>query len=114
MGKLDGDYVFSSESCALDILGAEFERDIQPGEVVTIYNNEVSTKNFRTTEKDGLCIFEYVYFSRPDSVVDGYSVHKFREETGRYLSMQAPVEADFVAGVPDSGLDAALRLFKSF
>ncbi len=113
MGKLDGDYVFSSESCALDILGAEFERDIEPGEVVTIYNNEISTKNFRTTEKDGLCIFEYVYFSRPDSIVDGYSVHKFREETGKYLSMQAPVEADFVAGVPDSGLDAALRLFKS-
>ena len=100
MGKLDGEYVFSS--------------DIQPGEVVTIYNNEVSVKNFRTTQKDGLCIFEYVYFSRPDSVVDGYSVHKFREETGRYLSMQAPVEADFVAGVPDSGLDAALRLFQSF
>ncbi len=114
MGKLEGDYVFSSESCALDILGAEFERDIEPGEVVTIYNNEItSTKNFRTTEKDGLCIFEYVYFSRPDSIVDGYSVHKFREETGKYLSMQAPVEADFVAGVPDSGLDAALRLFKS-
>ncbi len=114
MGKLDGDYVFSSESCALDILGAEFERDIQPGEVVTIYNNEISVKNFRTTEKDGLCIFEYVYFSRPDSIVDGYSVHKFREETGKYLFEQAPVEADFVAGVPDSGLDAALRIFTSF
>ena len=112
MGKLDGDYIFSSESCALDILGAEFVRDIQPGEVVTLYNNEMTTKNFRTTEKDGLCIFEYVYFSRPDSIIDGYSVHKFREETGRYLSMQAPVDADFVAGVPDSGLDAALGYSK--
>ena len=79
---------------------------------MTLYNNEMTTKNFRTTEKDGLCIFEYVYFSRPDSIIDGYSVHKFREETGRYLSMQAPVDADFVAGVPDSGLDAALGYSK--
>lgn len=113
MGKLDGDYIFSSESCSLDILGAEFVRDIKPGEVVTIYNNEMTTQNFRTNEKDGLCVFEYVYFSRPDSIIDGYSVHKFREETGKYLFEQAPVEADFVAGVPDSGLDAALGYSKA-
>ena len=112
MGLLDGNYIFSSESCALDIIGAEFVRDIKPGEVVTLYKNEISSKNFRTTEKDGLCIFEYVYFSRPDSIVDGLSVHEFRKEAGKYLSRQAPVDADFVAGVPDSGLDAALRIFR--
>ena len=108
MGTLEDQFIFSSESCALDIIGAKFERDIKPGEVVTICNDEITTKNFRTTEKDGLCIFEYVYFSRPDSIVDGYSVHEFRKEAGKYLSRQAPVDADFVAGVPDSGLDAAL------
>lgn len=112
MGKCGNDYVFASESCALDVVGATFERDIKPGEIVTLYNNEITTDNFRTTEKDGLCIFEYVYFSRPDSNVDGMNVHKFRELAGKYLAEQAPVEADFVAGVPDSGLDAALGYSK--
>jgi len=112
MGKLGDDYVFSSESCAIDVIGGTFERDIKPGEVVTIYNNEIKSENIRTDEKDGLCIFEYVYFSRPDSNVDGMNVHKFRELAGKYLAEQAPVEADFVAGVPDSGLDAALGYSK--
>lgn len=112
MGKMGDDYVFASESCALDVVGATFERDIKPGEIVTIFNDEITTDNFRTNEKDGLCIFEYVYFSRPDSNVDGMNVHKFRELAGKYLAEQAPVEADFVAGVPDSGLDAALGYSK--
>ena len=112
MGKLGDDYVFASESCALDVVGADFERDIQPGEIVTLYNNEIKTESFRKDEKDGLCIFEYVYFSRPDSNIDGMNVHKFRELAGKYLAEQAPVEADFVAGVPDSGLDAALGYSK--
>jgi amidophosphoribosyltransferase len=112
MGKLGNDYVFASESCALDVVGATFERDVNPGEIITLYNNEMTTENFRTNEKDGLCIFEYVYFSRPDSNVDGMNVHKFRELAGKYLAEQAPVDADFVAGVPDSGLDAALGYSK--
>lgn len=112
MGKLGDDYVFSSESCALDVVGATFERDIKPGEIVTLYNNEIKSESFRKDEKDGLCIFEYVYFSRPDSNIDGMNVHKFRELAGKYLAEQAPVEADFVAGVPDSGLDAALGYSK--
>lgn len=112
MGKLGNDYVFASESCALDVIGANFERDIKPGEIVTIFDNEIKSESFRNGEKDGLCIFEYVYFSRPDSNIDGMNVHKFRELAGKYLAEQAPVDADFVAGVPDSGLDAALRLFK--
>ncbi|MBR3697410.1 MAG: amidophosphoribosyltransferase [Clostridia bacterium] len=112
MGRLGNDYVFASESCALDVIGAKFERDINPGEIITIYNNEIKTQSFRKNEKDGFCIFEYVYFARPDSNVDGMNVHKFRELAGKYLAEQAPVDADFVAGVPDSGLDAALGYSK--
>lgn len=112
MGKMGDDYVFASESCALDVVGATFVRDIEPGEIVTIYKNEMKTESFRNGEKDGLCIFEYVYFSRPDSNIDGMNVHKFRELAGKYLAEQAPVDADFVAGVPDSGLDAALGYSK--
>lgn len=112
MGRLGNDYVFASESCALDVIGAKFERDINPGEIITIYNNEIKTQSFRKNEKDGFCIFEYVYFARPDSNVDGMNVHKFRELAGKYLAEQAPVDADFVAGVPDSGIDAALGYSK--
>lgn len=112
MGKLGEDYVFASESCALDVMGAEFERDIKPGEVVVVEHNEIKSYDCKNGQKDGLCIFEYVYFARPDSTVDGLNVHLFREQAGMYLAKQAPVEADFVAGVPDSGLDAALGYSK--
>ena len=112
MGKMGEDIVFSSESCAIDIVGGEFVRDINPGEVVVVTNNEIKSIDVRNGAKDGLCIFEYIYFARPDSVINGLSVHKFREEAGKYLSIQAPVDADFVAGVPDSGLDAALGYSK--
>lgn len=112
MGKLGEDIVFSSESCALDIMGAKFIRDVKPGEMVVVYNDEITTRDCKNGQKDGLCIFEYVYFSRPDSTVEGLNVHAFREEAGRYLAKQAPVDADFVAGVPDSGLDAALGYSK--
>lgn len=112
MGKIGDDIVFSSETCAIDIVGGEFVRDIKPGEVVVVTNNEIKSIDARNGAKDGLCIFEYIYFARPDSVINGLSVHKFREEAGKYLSIQAPVDADFVAGVPDSGLDAALGYSK--
>ena len=112
MGKIGEDIVFSSETCAIDIVGGEFVRDINPGELVVVTNNEIKSIDVRNGEKDGLCIFEYIYFARPDSVINGLSVHKFREEAGKYLSVQAPVDADFVAGVPDSGLDAALGYSK--
>lgn len=112
MGKLGNDIVFASESCALDIIGADFERDVRPGELVIVTDNKIESKNARTNEKDGLCVFEYMYFARPDSTIDGLNVHKFREEAGKYLSIQAPVDADIVAGVPDSGLDAALGYSK--
>ena len=112
IGKLGEDTVFSSESCALDIMGAEFERDIKPGEVLVLTPEGVKSYDCKDGQKDGLCIFEYIYFARPDSTIDGINVHHFREEAGRYLALQAPVEADFVAGVPDSGLDAALGYSK--
>ena len=112
IGKLDKDIVFSSESCALDIMGAEFERDVKPGEVIVVTNNEMKSYDCKNGQNDGLCIFEYIYFARPDSTIDGINVHRFREEVGKYLAMQAPVDADFVAGVPDSGLDSALGYSK--
>lgn len=112
IGKLGSDIVFSSESCSLDIIGANFERDIKPGEVVVLTDNKMKTYDCKNGEKDGLCIFEYIYFSRPDSTINGINVHRFREEAGKHLALQAPVEADFVAGVPDSGLDAALGYSK--
>lgn len=112
MGKLGDDILFSSESCAIDIVGGNFVRDIKPGELVVVTNNEIKSIDARNGAKDGFCIFEYIYFSRPDSTINGLNVHKFREEAGKYLSIQAPVDADIVAGVPDSGLDAALGYSK--
>lgn len=112
MGHSGEDIVFASESCALDIMGATLDRDIEPGEVVTITNNEVVSEKFLPDEKKGACVFEYIYFARPDSTIDGMNVHLFREEAGRWLARQAPVDADIVAAVPDSGNDAALGYSK--
>ena len=112
MGKLGKDIVFASESCALEITGAKFERDIEPGEIVIVTDNKVKSEKYMPNERKGMCIFEYIYFSRPDSIVDGINVHIFRENAGRCLARQAPVDADIVAGVPDSGLDAALGYSK--
>jgi len=112
MGHSGEDIVFASESCALDIMGATFDRDIEPGEVITVVNNEVISEKFLPNEKKGACVFEYIYFARPDSTIDGINVHLFREEAGRCLAKQAPVDADIVASVPDSGNDAALGYSK--
>ncbi len=112
IGKTENRTVFASESCALDLTGAEFIRDVKPGEIVILTNNEMTSIQTGEDEPKGLCSFEYIYFARPDSVIDGISVHKFREDAGRCLAKQAPVDADIVAGVPDSGLDAALGYSK--
>ena len=112
MGKLGDDIVFASESCALDTIGAEFIRDIEPGEMVIVTDNKVTSTFYSEEKNDGLCIFEYIYLARPDSTIDGYNVHKFRKEVGKALARQAPVDADIVAGVPDSGNDAALGYSK--
>lgn len=109
MGKLGGATVFASESCAFDCIGAEFVRDIAPGELVSI---DRSGKEIKLCQKDtscrGLCVFEMIYIARSDSFIDGMSVYNARLEMGRALYRQKPIDADFVCGVPDSGLDAAL------
>ena len=105
----DGMYVVASESCALKAIGADFVRDIEPGEILVFGpDGIVSHKEHCGKEKKKLCIFEYIYFARPDSVIDKVSVHGARLQAGRILARQHPVSADIVIGVPDSGLDAAL------
>ena len=111
MGRIGESTVFASESCALDTLGAKFIRDVEPGEVIVI-DDEGTHSYKKEKQKTGLCIFEFIYFARPDSVIDGASVHLARQEAGRYLAIEHPVDADIVCGVPDSGLDAALGYSK--
>ena len=105
----EGMYVVASESCALKAIGADFIRDIEPGEILVFGpDGIVSHKEHCGKKEKKLCIFEYIYFARPDSVIDGVSVHGARIQAGRILAKQHPVSADIVVGVPDSGLDAAL------
>ena len=108
MGKLGEATIFASESVALDVIGATFIRDVEPGELVVV--NGSGLRSFRPFEKVAPkpCIFEHVYFSRPDSVVDGTSVYEVRKNIGAELAREAPVEADYVVPVPDSGVPAAL------
>ena len=105
----DGTYIVASESCALTSVGAKFIRDILPGEILIFDENGVkSDKTHCNKENKHICIFEYIYFARPDSVIDGFSVHEARKNAGKILAKTCPVDADIVVGVPDSGLDAAL------
>lgn len=108
MGDLDGDVVFASESCALDAIGATFVRDIEPGEIVVVSAEGVKTLRCERKCDSSLCVFEFIYFARPDSVVDGSSVHVARLRAGAFLALDHPVQADVVIGVPDSGIDAAI------
>ena len=105
----DGSYIVASESCALDAVGAEFVRDIEPGEIVVFRDGEVrSIRDHCGKAEKSTCIFEHIYFARPDSCIDGCSVHAARLRAGECLAEEYPVEADVVIGVPDSGLDAAI------
>jgi amidophosphoribosyltransferase len=108
LGRLGSAWVVASETCAFDSIGAKFERDIKPGEIVIIDENGLRTIDTHCGNRGHMCVFEYVYFARPDSVIEGSSVHKARLRAGKYLWREHPVEADIVIGVPDSGLDAAL------
>ncbi len=108
MGDLNGDTVFASESCALDAIGARFVRDILPGEVVKVTRQGIESCRYAHSRKSAMCVFEFIYFARPDSVIEGASVHEARLRAGAYLALDHPVDADIVIGVPDSGLDAAL------
>ena len=110
----DGSIVFASESCALDSVGAAFVRDVCPGEIVIADKNGLrsDTTHVGRCPKTS-CVFEYIYFARPDSVIDGSSVHLARQRAGSFLALEHPVHADVVIGVPDSGLDAAIGYAKT-
>lgn len=104
----DGAWIVSSESCALDSVGAKFIRDVKPGEIVVIGADGIKSIETHCGKKGNICVFEYIYFARPDSVIEGSSVQHARMRAGAFLAKEHPVDADIVIGVPDSGLDAAL------
>lgn len=109
IGKLEDGYAFSSESCALDACGAELVREVRPGEIVVADKNGLRSLTAHCGKfESSLCVFEFVYFARPDSIIEGSSVHEARKRAGRFLAQDYPVAADVVIGVPDSGIDAAL------
>src|SRR5205814_6066591 len=108
LGELKGAYILCSETCALDIIGARFIREVENGEVVVIWETGVESLRPFPRLAPRPCIFEYVYFSRPDSVLGGRSVYEVRKQMGRQLAVEAPAEADVVIPVPDSGVPAAL------
>ena len=108
IGKRENAYILASESCALDTIGAEFIRDVEPGEIVTITQDGIRSDKSMTGSKKARCIFEYIYFARPDSYIDGICVHSSRITAGRILAQTHPADADIVVGVPESGNAAAM------
>ena len=109
LGKLNGGWIVASESCALDHLGAEYMREVEPGEVVIVDGNGLHTATWPGgTGRRSLCVFELIYFARPDSIMDGQLVHSARQELGAQLAREHPVEADLVIGIPDSSTAAAV------
>jgi len=109
LGKIaDDGYVFSSETCAFDIVGAEYEREVEPGEMVIIDENGLRSMRFSQQTQRSICSFEYIYFARPDSNIDGINVHQSRKELGKKLAKEFKIEADVITGVPDSSISAAI------
>lgn len=108
IGKLNDGYVVASETCALDIVGATYLRDVNPGEVISIGKDGIISTDYSKWKRNYMCAMEYIYFSRPDSDIANINVHAFRKDSGKELYKEAPVEADIVIGVPDSSLSAAI------
>lgn len=108
LGKLGDGYVVSSESCAFEIIGATFIRDIEPGEIVCLDDNGLRSTMYSKFQRHRMCAMEYIYLARPDSDIDGCNVHAYRKESGRRLFRECPVDADIVVGVPESSLSAAM------
>ncbi|MCG1023670.1 amidophosphoribosyltransferase [Sutcliffiella horikoshii] len=108
LGKLNDAYVVASETCAFDVVGAEFIRDIEPGELLIIDNGGLHSERFTMHTQRAMCSMEYIYFSRPDSNIDGINVHTARKSLGKQLAMESAVDADVVTGVPDSSISAAI------
>ena len=108
IGKLGGGYAVSSETCALDAIGAEFVRDVEAGEVAVFSKEGITSVDYSAFKQHLLCAMEYIYFARPDSNLEGCNVHSFRRESGKLLFAEAPAQADIVTGVPDSSISAAI------
>lgn len=107
LARLGEGYVIASETCAFDVLGAEYVRDIEPGEIVTIDHHGIRSRCYSEPLRHAMCAMEYVYFARPDSDIEGCNVHNYRKEAGKILFRESPADADIVIGVPDSSLSAA-------
>ena len=107
IGKIGDGYVVASETCAFDVLGAEYIRDVEPGEIVTLDHHGIRSQFYAEPVRHAMCAMEYVYFARPDSDIEGCNVHNYRKESGKILFQESPVDADIVIGVPDSSLSAA-------
>lgn len=108
LGRVGDAICVASETCAFDIIGAEYWREVQPGELIVVDENGVQSSTFAEKTNRSICTFEYIYFARPDSDIDGINVHMARKRLGKQLALEAPVEADVVTGVPDSGISAAI------
>lgn len=108
LGRIGKSYILASENCAFDAIGAEFIRDVEPGEIIIIEGESLRSIRTGYNKPRRFCIFEHIYFARPDSFIDGASIYKSRLEAGRLLAIESPVDADLVVGVPDSGITAAI------
>lgn len=108
IGKLDQSFIFASETCALDIIGAEFVREVENGEIVVINKDGIESIKPFPKQNPRPCIFEYIYFSRPDSIINGKSVYEYRKNLGKQLALESPIVADLISSVPDSGNPAAI------
>ncbi|MEH7156398.1 amidophosphoribosyltransferase [Neobacillus drentensis] len=108
LGCLGDAYVVASETCAFDVIGAEYIRDIRPGELLIINNQGITSEQFAVSSTKAICMMEYIYFSRPDSNIQGINVHTARKNLGKRMAIEAPFEADVVTGVPDSSISAAI------
>lgn len=108
LGKLGDGYVVSSESCAFEIIGASFVRDVEPGEIICIDSKGIRCRKYSQFQRHHMCAMEYIYLARPDSDIDGCNVHAYRKEAGRRLYRECPADADIVVGVPESSLSAAM------
>jgi amidophosphoribosyltransferase len=108
LGCLGDAYIVASETCAFDVVGAEYIRDIMPGELLIINDNGLTSERFAVSTTKAICTMEYIYFSRPDSNIQGINVHTARKNMGKQLAMEVPIDADVVTGVPDSSISAAI------
>ncbi|KOO41236.1 amidophosphoribosyltransferase [Priestia koreensis] len=108
IGRMGDAYVVASETCAFDVVGAVYERDVEPGELIVINDEGMTSEKFSLSNNRAICSMEYIYFSRPDSNVDGINVHSARKNLGKQLAIETPVEADVITGVPDSSISAAI------